>query len=75
MSLSLGVWASAVGDGLDDVREAERLGVRMVKRGERVGPMGETLDEQITGLGQLVDLVAEVDRDDPAAAAGGAATR
>ncbi len=26
----------------------------------RVGPMGETLDDQVAGLGQLMDLVAEV---------------
>ncbi len=31
----------------------------------RIGPMGDTLDASLDGLGQLVELVDEINRDDP----------
>jgi alkanesulfonate monooxygenase SsuD/methylene tetrahydromethanopterin reductase-like flavin-dependent oxidoreductase (luciferase family) len=41
------------------LREYRDCGVETL----RIGPMGITLDERLAGLGQLIDLVDEVNRD------------
>ena len=53
----------------EDAARAEALGYTFVSTGEHVffyGPIGNGLDEHVDGLGQLMELIGEVNAEAPA---------